>query len=98
MEIRWLQPKHQENDYYEHNFRLNRGDTAYVGRTTGSGAVTVGGVAYADDRVTADISLATFTKKFDTNTCCSGNVVVDDGAISLGLSAAIALGAAALAF
>lgn len=41
-EIRWLQPKYQENDYYRNNMRVNRGDTVYGARVTGASAVMSG--------------------------------------------------------
>jgi len=97
-EIRWLMPKYQENDYYQYNFRVNRGDTVYAASIA---SVATGAASNCDWAISTTAAAAEGT----TFTCggnswqSSGNTVVDDGAISLGgITAAIALGAAALAF
>lgn len=101
-EIRWLMPKYQENDYYQYNFRVNRGDTVYAASIS---SIHTGAASDCDWAIATSAA-----NEASTNFLCaggtggslpwqsSGNMVVDDGAFSLGLSAAIALGAAALAF
>lgn len=71
----WYMPKHQQHDYYQYNFRLNKGDTVVL-----DVAENVNGASNALTWVS------------------SSATILASGAEALAATAAIATGAAFLAF